>query len=439
MLHGIQNAAGYDGFGLQRYSDLAGRMKVWGELTDPDSTLRGPSREIDLTNARFLLSMRTPQKLSKVSSQFDQFAEATEQHGDFKFAPTDLALPAIAKDKRVAFSIPPTEIDRVAMITNLAWSENIPDNVMVARVRLTLADGETIELPLRAGLDTGEWAYDRRDIAARIRHRRPAIATSYDVKDASGQYQAHTYLASMSLPRVAKVIGGDIVIEPVQGAPDLTLSVFRISLTNSATGETYALRRDSIAIEPAIASPNASPAPVSQERWKLVAQTQYVQFYENTRALPRAWLTSEARSLDPQSMLEVIRSGKFQDGTVWEPERTALVEGELPEKPQTGSQHSATITRYEPNRIEAATKADTPSILVLSENHYPGWRAYVDGRFVDTLRVDYNLRGVALPAGEHTVALVYRPKSVIVGAALSLLGIVGLALMWLRPVRDLLN
>ena len=439
MLHGIQNAAGYDGFGLQRYSDLAGRMKVWGELTDPDSTLRGPSREIDLTNARFLLSMRTPQKLGKVSSQFDQFAEATEQHGDFKFAPTDLALPAIAKDKRVAFSIPPTEIDRVAMITNLAWSENIPDNVMVARVRLTLADGETIELPLRAGLDTGEWAYDRRDIAARIRHRRPAIATSYDVKDASGQYQAHTYLASMSLPRVAKVIGGDIVIEPVQGAPDLTLSVFRISLTNSATGETYALRRDSIAIEPAIASPNASPAPVSQERWKLVAQTQYVQLYENTRALPRAWLTSEARSLDPQSMLEVIRSGKFQDGTVWEPERTALVEGELPEKPQTGSQHSATITRYEPNRIEAATKADTPSILVLSENHYPGWRAYVDGRFVDTLRVDYNLRGVALPAGEHTVALVYRPKSVIVGAALSLLGIVGLALMWLRPVRDLLN
>ncbi|HEY6230122.1 MAG TPA: hypothetical protein VIW64_02550, partial [Pyrinomonadaceae bacterium] len=58
MLHGIQNAAGYDGFGLQRYSDLAGRMKVWGELTDPDSTLRGPSRAIDLTNARFLVAMR---------------------------------------------------------------------------------------------------------------------------------------------------------------------------------------------------------------------------------------------------------------------------------------------------------------------------------------------------------------------------------------------
>ncbi len=430
MLHGIQNAAGYDGFGLQRYSDMVGRMKVWGELTDPDSTLRGPSREIDLTNARYLVSMRTPQKVGKTSSRFDQFAEATEQHGDFKFAATDLALPAIPKDKRIAFSIPPTEVDRVAMITNLAWSENIADNVTVARVRLTLADGGTLEVPLRAGADTGEWAYDRHDIAARIRHRRPALATSYDVNDVSGHYQAHTYLAALSLPRMAKVVGGDVVVEPIQGAPDLTLSIFRISLANSATGETYALRRDSIAIEPAIASPNASPSPVSQERWKLVAQTQYVQIYENNRALPRTWLASEVRALDQPSMLEVIRSGKFQDGSIWEPERTALTEIELMIGAKAGSQHTATVTRYEPNRIDVETKADTPSILVLSENHYPGWRAYVDGHFVDTLRVDYNLRGVALPAGDHKIEYVYRPKSVIIGALISLLGVAGLVALW---------
>jgi uncharacterized membrane protein YfhO len=125
-------------------------------------------------------------------------------------------------------------------------------------------------------------------------------------------------------------------------------------------------------------------------------------------------------------MLEVIRSGKFQDGSVWQPERTALVEGEISEKPQVGSQTSAIITRYEPNRIAVTTKADTPSILVLSENHYAGWRAYVDSRFVETLRVDYNLRGVALPAGEHRVEFVYRPKSFSMGLTMSLLAVVGL-------------
>ena len=427
MLHGIQNAAGYDGFGLQRYSDLAGRMKVWGELTDPDSTLRGPSREIDLTNARFLVAMRKQSQAKQESSIFDQFAQATEQYGEFKFAATDLSLPAIAKDQGVAFSVPPIEIDRIALITNLAWSENIPDNVIVARLRLKLADGGTVELPMRAGADTAEWAHDRADIHARIRHRRAAVATSYEVNDASGHYQAHTYLASLSLPRLAKVLGGEIVLEQIPNAPDLTLSVFRMSLANSTTGETYALRRDSVAVERSIAAANQPAATSANERWKLAAQTKYVQIYENTHALPRAWLTSDVRVLDESSMLEVIRTGKFQDGTNWEPERTALIDSVIGEKQQGELNAGATITKYEPNRIELDTQANQPSILVLSENHYPGWRAYIDGRFTDTLRVDYNLRGVAVPAGEHKLEFIYRPKSVLIGMVLSLLTVGGLA------------
>ncbi len=427
MLHGFQNAAGYDGFGLQRYSDLAGRMKVWGELTDPDSTLRGPSREIDLTNARFLVSMRTQSKAKPDASIFDQFARASEQYGGFWFAATDLSLPAIAKEGRVVFSNPPIDIDRIALMTNLAWSENIPDNVTVAQLRFKLADGGTVELPIRAGADTAEWAHDRPDINARIRHRRGAVATSYLVNDASSHYQAHTYLASLPLPRLAKVIGGEIVLEQIPSAPDLTLSVFRISLANSTKGETYALRRDSVAVERANGSENSPAATSANARWKLAAETKYAQIYENARALPRAWLTSDVRVLNEPSMLEVIRTGKFQDGTNWEPEKTALAASAIDEK-QTGEFNgSATVTKYEPNRIALDTKANQASILILSENHYPGWRAYVDGRFTDTLRVDYNLRGVALPAGEHKVEFLYRPKSVLIGMVVSIVGLVALA------------
>ena len=68
-------------------------------------------------------------------------------------------------------------------------------------------------------------------------------------------------------------------------------------------------------------------------------------------------------------------------------------------------------------------------MLVLSENHYPGWQAEVDGRAVETRRVNYNLRGVELPAGEHTVTFVYRPKSASVGLLVSLLTLAAL-LLW---------
>ncbi|MDQ3805670.1 MAG: hypothetical protein M3416_17810, partial [Acidobacteriota bacterium] len=57
MMHGVENAAGYDGFGLARYSRLAGGMTVWGELPAPDRTLRGEGRELDVLNVRYLLAM----------------------------------------------------------------------------------------------------------------------------------------------------------------------------------------------------------------------------------------------------------------------------------------------------------------------------------------------------------------------------------------------
>ncbi len=48
------------------------------------------------------------------------------------------------------------------------------------------------------------------------------------------------------------------------------------------------------------------------------------------------------------------------------------------------------------------------------------------------LRVNYNLRGVFVPAGEHEVSFVYRPKSLMLGAAVSLLAALGLLLWWRR-------
>ena len=82
------------------------------------------------------------------------------------------------------------------------------------------------------------------------------------------------------------------------------------------------------------------------------------------------------------------------------------------------------------------TSSAAPSILVLSENHYPGWRAYVDGRAAEDLRVDYGLRGVVLAAGEHRVEFVYRPKSVLIGLLVTLVTLAALALWWARVVPE---
>jgi hypothetical protein len=132
------------------------------------------------------------------------------------------------------------------------------------------------------------------------------------------------------------------------------------------------------------------------------------------------------RKLDERTILEVIRTGRFPDGSAWNPLQTVLVESDREEMFPPATAGDAEITLYEPNRVYVKTTSDTPSILVLGENHYPGWRAKVDGQSVDVMRVNYNQRGIALPAGNHLVTFVYWPKSVLIGLVISLLTLAAL-------------
>jgi len=442
MMYGIHNAAGYDGFGLERYSQLAGQMKLWGELIDPDATLRGSSREIDLLNARYLLSIRKRPDEVKTDSSAGAVAVATEpafppaleKYGNFMFAQSDLGLPTIGANKRLQFAIPPVEIDHVALLTNLSWSEDVPDNATVGRLRLKAKDGRIFEFMLRAGVDTADWAFDRPDIRRRIRHKRPAVATSYDVRDTRYRYEGHTYVSSFTLPEKATIESGEIVLEQQTKGPNLLLSVFRVSLVNASEEKSYPLSRDLIQVENTSAqTEGAQPLEEKNDRWRLLAQARYVNIYENARVLPRAWLASEVRVLDEGAILQVIRTGILPDGSKWDPLQTALVEAELSNPLATSTQDGhVEITRYEPNQVNLQTHSSGNSILVLSENDYPGWRVYVDGQPAGVLRVNYGLRGVVIPTGEHQVGFVYRPWSVMGGLLLSLLTATALIVLSVR-------
>jgi hypothetical protein len=65
------------------------------------------------------------------------------------------------------------------------------------------------------------------------------------------------------------------------------------------------------------------------------------------------------------------------------------------------------VTRYDPGRIDVQLNSPAPngSVLVVSENFYPGWRAAADGNNATVLRANFNLIGVVLPAGARQVQL----------------------------------
>ncbi len=69
-------------------------------------------------------------------------------------------------------------------------------------------------------------------------------------------------------------------------------------------------------------------------------------------------------------------------------------------------------TSYAPNRLTYHTSTAAPALAVFSEVYFPwGWHATVDGTPVDIARVNYILRAINIPAGQHTVEMWFDPTS----------------------------
>ena len=94
---------------------------------------------------------------------------------------------------------------------------------------------------------------------------------------------------------------------------------------------------------------------------------------------------------------------------------------------KSGHNDSAEIklSQYTPEYIEYNSISDQAGIAVFSEIYYPyGWKAYIDGEFVEHFRVNYVLRALNIPAGNHHIRFEFRPDSVERGNHLSLICII---------------
>lgn len=76
---------------------------------------------------------------------------------------------------------------------------------------------------------------------------------------------------------------------------------------------------------------------------------------------------------------------------------------------------SATITWVENKNdvVVYKSSAASPQFAVFSEIYYDkGWNAYLDGKLVPHVKTNYVLRGMAIPAGQHSIEFKFEPKAV---------------------------
>ena len=95
---------------------------------------------------------------------------------------------------------------------------------------------------------------------------------------------------------------------------------------------------------------------------------------------------------------------------------------------ESGRQSTGTarITDSRPNSVRIEAQLQSEGFLVLSDVHYSGWRASVDGRPAKILQTNSVFRGLPLGPGSHTIEFHFRPRSVYLGAVVSLATLVTL-------------
>lgn len=69
----------------------------------------------------------------------------------------------------------------------------------------------------------------------------------------------------------------------------------------------------------------------------------------------------------------------------------------------TGDTASIILTEYTPGKLTYQSQSDKARMAVFSEVFYKTWRATIDGQEAKPIRVNYILRGLEIPAGQHEV------------------------------------
>jgi hypothetical protein len=146
-----------------------------------------------------------------------------------------------------------------------------------------------------------------------------------------------------------------------------------------------------------------------------------------------AWVAPAMVKAPPDQALATVLDPRF------DPDRVAIIDtsaSQIQAPPLQGLPAPITtrakVTAAEPGMYDVAL--DQPAVagqaLVVSDNYFPGWHATADGKAVPVARANFNLIGVALPAGARSVQLRFDDAAYEKGKILTLLALIASLALW---------
>jgi hypothetical protein len=155
--------------------------------------------------------------------------------------------------------------------------------------------------------------------------------------------------------------------------------------------------------------------------YSLAYQDPNVLIYQNKNVFPRAFIVYRVKNVhSSESALDLLSDISLNLRQVGVVENLPVsLENRINSNDLDIRSTDGRVELIRSGELEIQVHANAPGLLVVSEQYYPGWQAYVDGESTPIYAVNSTLRGVFLEAGDHMVEFKYRPLSFIIGEIMS--------------------
>jgi len=138
--------------------------------------------------------------------------------------------------------------------------------------------------------------------------------------------------------------------------------------------------------------------------------------FTNSEANGNAWFIKELRKVNSANE-EIKALDSLETKTVAITSLTKAVGRSF----ETDSLASIKVTSYKPNHIKYQSNNLYDGFAVFSEVYYKeGWQAIIDGEKVAHSKVNYLLRGLPIPKGNHNISFKFEPQVVKTGSTIAL-------------------
>ncbi|MFW5656617.1 MAG: hypothetical protein ACOC0C_03280 [Bacteroidota bacterium] len=158
---------------------------------------------------------------------------------------------------------------------------------------------------------------------------------------------------------------------------------------------------------------------------------------QNPGALGNAWFVDNIKIVNnPQEEIDALNEIDPAQTAVYDQSfekfSSYMEEVTLPDSVAKNS--SIRLTEYKPDELMYTAVTPTGGFAVFSEIYYNGkngWKAYLNGERVEHIRVNYILRGMYIPAGEHEIRFEFEPEIFYTGQRASMVASIILSLLLL--------